>query len=224
MIGTAHPPFAAVVLCGGGSRRMGTDKAFLPFRGTSLLAHQLETLRSLGPAQLLVSGRAGVDYPTDSDCDIVVDPVPDLGPVAGIHAALRHCRHPHLLVLAVDIPLVSVSLIAGLLDARTPTQGAVFYWNDRPEPLVAVYPREALAVAGSQLDGGALRARDFVCACEAASLLKRIDMDAERADLLENWNRPSDLPPWPSELRGWKRGSATGNVQHRTSKSGKFSA
>lgn len=187
------PPFAAVVLCGGESRRMGSDKAFLPFRSTTLLGHQLETLRSLGPAQIMISGRDGVDYPTDSAVEIVVDPVPDLGPVAGIHAALRQCRHPHLLVLAVDTPLVSVSLITKLLEARTPTQGAVFYRNDRPEPLVAVYPREALGVAESQLNQKSLRARDFVGACETVSLLKRIDIDAEKAELLANWNSPSDL-------------------------------
>lgn len=172
---------------------MGTDKAFLPFRGTTLLAHQLKTLRSFGPAQLMISGRADVDYPTDAAAEIVVDPVPDLGPVAGIHTALEHCRHSHLLVLAVDTPRVSAPLIAELLAGRTPTQGAVFYWNDRPEPLVAVYPREALAVAASQLNGGALRARDFVGACEAASLLKRINIDGEKAALPANWNSPSDL-------------------------------
>ena len=172
---------------------METDKAFLPFRGTTLLARQLETLRSLGPAQLMVSGRAGVDYPTDSAVEIVIDAVANLGPVAGIHAALQHCRHPHLLVLAVDTPLVSASLIAELLDARTSTQGTVFYWNERPEPLVAVYPRGALVIAASQLSQKSLRARDFVCACETASLLNRIDVDAEQGELLANWNSPSDV-------------------------------
>ena len=190
---TVEWPLAAVVLCGGASRRMGTDKAFLPFRGTTLLGHQLETLRSLDPAQIMISGRAGVDYPTDRAVEIVVDPVPDLGPVAGIHAALQHCRHPHLLVLAVDTPLVSQSLLAELLAVRTPTQGAVFYRKDLPEPLVAVYPRGALAVAAGQLERELLRARDFVSACETGHLLKRIDVTTERGDLLANWNRCSDL-------------------------------
>src|SRR5580765_2506968 len=48
---------SAVLLAGGESRRMGTDKATFLFRGKPLWQVQLETLRRLRPAEIFVSAR-----------------------------------------------------------------------------------------------------------------------------------------------------------------------
>src|SRR4029077_13783233 len=49
--------FSAVLLAGGESRRMGTDKATFLFRGKPLWQVQLETLRKLRPAEIFLSAR-----------------------------------------------------------------------------------------------------------------------------------------------------------------------
>ena len=48
---------------GGGSTRMGEDKAFLTVEGESLVARQARLLREAGCGRVLISGRRGVDYP-----------------------------------------------------------------------------------------------------------------------------------------------------------------
>ena len=54
--------FSAVILAGGKSSRMGRDKAWLEFRGHTLLARQIGIARETGAAEIMVSGRAGGDY------------------------------------------------------------------------------------------------------------------------------------------------------------------
>ena len=55
--------FAAALIAGGRSRRMGTDKAFLDWHGRPLWEHQLEKLRALEPMRLLLSCREGQEFP-----------------------------------------------------------------------------------------------------------------------------------------------------------------
>ena len=50
-------PFAAVLLAGGGSTRMGRDKAGLIVGSQTLWDLQLAKLRALDPAELFISGR-----------------------------------------------------------------------------------------------------------------------------------------------------------------------
>ena len=58
------PRRAAVVLCGGHSRRMGRDKAWLPFGEVTLLEHVAERVAPLVD-ELVVVARAGQRVPGD---------------------------------------------------------------------------------------------------------------------------------------------------------------
>lgn len=183
--------FAAVVLCGGQSRRMGTDKAFLTYQGKPLYEHQLNFLRRFGPGQVMLSGRRGVAYPGVPE--IVVDAPDSSGPVAGLSAALENCRHPHLLVLAVDMPKASSALIEALLARRKPGCGVIPFIGENPEPLIALYPKEALSLIHEQLRKNRLRARDFAHACEHSGLTQRFICAEAEQPHFENWNQPGDL-------------------------------
>jgi len=94
--------FEAVILCGGKSRRMGRDKAQLPWRGRTFLTHLLEELSEY--EELLSSA----DHTFVSDAVphcVVADIHPGCGPMGGIHAALCFCQSDALLALSCDLPL-----------------------------------------------------------------------------------------------------------------------
>lgn len=111
----AVPAWAVVVLTGGGSRRMGQDKATLDVAGATLLDRTLGGI----PAgiDVIVAGppvavaRSGVRFAQE-------DP-PGGGPVAGLEAALTTVAAPVVVVLATDLPLVGTlpeGLVQALLD------------------------------------------------------------------------------------------------------------
>lgn len=102
-----NPGVTGVVLAGGGSRRMGRDKALLEWRGRPLLDHVRARLWAAG-CETVVTSRAA------PGC--IADDYPDRGPLGGIHAVLRSRPADGYLVVAVDMPLLPVALLRGLID------------------------------------------------------------------------------------------------------------
>src|ERR1051325_7089337 len=107
--------FSAVLLAGGQSRRMGRDKAMIAFRNAPLWQHQLELLRKLEPAQLLVSAATDPSR-RPPDVEFVADAQPSRGPLSGISAALSLVTNDHLLALAVDMPFMTENYLRSLFN------------------------------------------------------------------------------------------------------------
>jgi molybdopterin-guanine dinucleotide biosynthesis protein A len=183
--------FSAVILAGGRSQRMGRDKAWLTIDGKPLVARQIELARGLGAERVLISGRAGADY-SSLNRPVLQDRVPDAGPLAGIESALAAISTPLLLVLAVDMPKMTVSVLQSLLAHCREDCGAIPRFDKNIEPLAAVYPRAALEIARSQLDSGQYGARDFAERCAAQNLAAFLYLPNADAACFENWNSPAD--------------------------------
>ncbi len=80
--------FGALLLAGGASLRMGRPKSMLDYGGTLLWRRQVETLLSLEPDELYISGSPSLEFPA-GPWKVLYDQRPGLGPLAGLEAALR---------------------------------------------------------------------------------------------------------------------------------------
>ena len=119
---TPDERLAVVVLAGGRSRRMGSDKALLALPdGRSALQAVLAAARTVA-GQVLLS----VDTPEhaeslravlDAPAEVVLDRDPGDGPLAALGQALRVVTAPAVLLLAVDMPLVTPELLHGIHQA-----------------------------------------------------------------------------------------------------------
>jgi molybdenum cofactor guanylyltransferase len=186
--------FAAALLSGGKSRRMGRDKALIHviWKGHSvpLWRRQLAVLEAIGPSQVMVSGPHKVDYP--SSVEVFPDEWNLKGPLGGIATCLRHSVLDLLLVLAVDVPKIQPEFLQNLLSRALPDRGVVPIIQDRFEPLIAVYPKSALPVALAQLAKNDLALQDFVSKLAKNRLVISYEVSAAEQDQLENWNTPED--------------------------------
>ena len=143
------PP--AVILAGGLSRRMGTDKTSVLLGGRTLLAHVAARLRpqvaslALNAPPDFVEADLGEEGATDLPL------VPDTlagrpGPLAGILAALRHARATapsasHVLVAPVDSPFLPNDLVARLHAALTGAETiAVAHSLGAMHPVCGLWP------------------------------------------------------------------------------------
>jgi molybdenum cofactor guanylyltransferase len=169
---TARPDFpetgpssavSAAILVGGRARRMhGLDKSSLDVDGLPILERQLAVLRQLSDDLMIVT-RAGA--PRDGDHSpfarpglrIVSDVISDAGPLGGIHAALVHARSPVTLVVACDMPFLSIELLRHLAARVEGVDVAVPRTPDGYHPLCAAYAHTARPFVERQLAQGILK-------------------------------------------------------------------
>ena len=184
---------SAVLLAGGESRRMGKDKATLLFRGKPLWQTQLELLRKLHPAEILVSARTDPPWRPD-DVQLVTDDPPSRGPLSGLAASLARMRSAYLLALAIDIPFMSESYLRRLCHQIEACVGVVPKIASRAEPLAAIYPREAEIDCRNALASGDFSLQTLVRRLLETGKLREISVTGEERKLFLNVNELSDLP------------------------------
>lgn len=154
------PGLAGLVLCGGSSRRMGTDKALLAVDGVPLYLHVARRLAEVAEPVLLAPGTPGRLGATGFS--EVADAIPGLGPVAGLVAGLAASAHDLTAVVACDMPEVSAGLLMLLADmcAAGGWEAAAPVTDDGLQPLHAVYAAAALPPLRGALTRGTLSLRD----------------------------------------------------------------
>lgn len=128
---------------------MGVDKAFLEYRGRTLLLNALALAGSVSSQPRIVGSREKF-----GQYGLVVEDIfPSRGPLGGIHAALRSSQADLNLMIAVDMPLLSPPFLLYLIDrARNSTATVTVPRTDsRWHPLCAVYRSSFVGLAEDAL-------------------------------------------------------------------------
>lgn len=131
---------SVLLLAGGRGQRMGgRDKGLLEWRGQPLIAWLHHQVRPLSDDLIISCNRNHERYADYAD-RLVVDESADFqGPLAGIREALKAARHPQLLVLPCDAPLVDDALLEALT-SRAGRQPVMVRHNGHWEPLFCLIP------------------------------------------------------------------------------------
>lgn len=146
---------SAIILAGGRSSRMGQAKALLEFDGEPLIAHLMRGLKELFP-DIVVVAAPGQELPPMA-ATLARDEVAYQGPVGGIYYGLKAARGDACFVTSCDVAFLNPSLIAHMVAQMTNHDVVVPYWEDRFQPLHAVYRRSVLPLLAAQLERGELR-------------------------------------------------------------------
>lgn len=190
----------AVVLAGGRSARMGTDKALLDFDGKPLIARLLDRLRPEF-AEVIVSSNSPQTYAL-LGVDVVPDEEPDMGPLGAIVSCLARSSRDLHFVVACDMPSVRMDAVHRLLaiareqecDAVIPVSAEGLY-----EPLLAVYRRSVLDPARAILARGGRRVVDLLR--EVRVVHPKVERES-----VTNINTPED---YARALAAWRAAQRT---------------
>jgi molybdopterin-guanine dinucleotide biosynthesis protein A len=141
-----------IVLCGGKSSRMRTDKGLLRSETGTWVQSAVDKLEALGlPVQISVNKDQYPDYSSVFPADklIIDDPSLQLrGPLYGVLSVYLHHPAEDLFILACDMPLMETFLLEKLLQSyqANPQYDAYIYTNEgEPEPLCGIYRATGLA-------------------------------------------------------------------------------
>lgn len=134
------PPLKGLVLAGGRSSRMGTDKGTISWHGIPQREYVSGLLTGYC-SEVYYSCRA--DQAADlAPHPVITDTFTDLGPFGAILSAFRQDPDAAWLVLACDLPLFDRAAVDELAAARSPKSVATALRLDSdsfPEPLVAIW-------------------------------------------------------------------------------------
>ena len=177
--------YTGVVLMGGQSTRMGTDKAFLKVEDQyyyQKVAHILapfcqETILSVNKTQ---AQNHVFEYPC------IIDSFENQGPIGGILSVSKLNKGP-LLILAVDLVHMQDMTVKMLIDLHTEKNGVTLFYNEKRdcyEPLLSIWEQPMMAKLETYFDQGSRSLQNFLL---QNSIPKRLVSDI---DSFININRP----------------------------------
>jgi len=177
----------AAILCGGASRRMGSDKARLPHpSGGTLLERAAALAASCCKEVVLLSGERG--YP-ELGLPALADAEPDCGPLGGLVAAMRRSGERAILLLPVDMTGLTAEHLSALIDGFREGDGPIVARGpERRHPALSIWPASSRFAAESSLSTGRLALHPLLDQLDAREL------ELPSAALV-NWNRPGDMKP-----------------------------
>ncbi|NOU01217.1 MAG: molybdenum cofactor guanylyltransferase [Gallionella sp.] len=140
----------AIILAGGDSRRMGRDKAMLPFANQTLIQSVIETVQPLFSATMLSvrETRSEINLPQ------VCDTQDNGGPLVGLITALEKITTSWAFVVACDMPFVSPALVKQLAKIRAQQHAIVPVVHGQFQPLAAFYSTSGIPFMRASLSLG----------------------------------------------------------------------
>lgn len=190
------PSAAALLLAGGRARRLGRDKATLPWGPSTLGEHQAGTLARTGCWPLWLACRAEQPW-TPAGFRRLEDEPGHGGVVEALIRALANSPVPVLAVLAVDLPEVPAAWLESHVDrARERGVSVVPRVEGQHQPLAAAWHRSALP----GLQAALARGDSLQVVCQRLSeqgLLEGEEVEpADAPRIFANLNTPEDLARW----------------------------
>ena len=177
------------ILVGGRSSRFGQDKVLLSIAGKPLIANLYELIQPL-VREVLVVGHHRPEF-DDLGFRVVMDLVPDSGPMGGLYTALMSTDARYVFVAAADMPYLSPSVIRKIAEYRGDADAVIPRGPRGLEPLCAVYSRSCTGPLHTSLEQGNRR---IVNALEGLRILEpEIQAHRGERDYFFNINRPEDL-------------------------------
>lgn len=148
-----YPDVAGVVLAGGGSRRLGRDKAFEKVGGQPIINRVISALSFLHTVVVVTaSQRLPALSAQLTGVHVVADIKPGLGPLGGIYTGLAAAGARHILAAGCDMPFLQPPLLKYMLRFRHQFEAVVPRTSGLVEPLHAVYSRDCLPVIERHLE------------------------------------------------------------------------
>jgi molybdenum cofactor guanylyltransferase len=175
----------AVVLAGGRSRRMGTDKSMLLIDGQPMIEHICQQLRGTF-AKVLISANDTEKF-SFLGLEVIPDRIPDQGPLRAVASALEASQTELNLIIGCDIPQIRLPVARRMLAEAEDADVVIPVTEDgKEQPLFAVYRRSIRRRMDAALESGARRLADIYSLCR----VRRIELGD--ADWFANLNTRAD--------------------------------
>jgi len=184
----SKPKLYALVLAGGKSQRMGTDKGAINWYGKDQRYYMADLLKNYTD-KVFISCRADQQQDIDPAYQTLPDTFTGLGPFGAILSAFREQPEKAWLVVACDLPLLDAATLDYLIAHRDTLKIATAFENSEshfPEPLITIWEPKSYPVLLSFLSQG------YSCPRKVLINSDTLIVQAPNADALTNVNTPEE--------------------------------
>lgn len=178
-----------IILAGGKSSRMGTEKGLVLFRGKRLVDHVTAVAKKITTQIMIISANPAY---TQTGLVCIPDALPGKGPLGGIYTGLMHSNTKKNLFLGCDMPFLTEKLLSELARQAGDEDVLLTMHKELAEPLCSVYDQRAITGIRAMLDKNQLKITDALAGLKT----RTISFDGEawfRGNEFANINSPDEL-------------------------------
>jgi molybdopterin-guanine dinucleotide biosynthesis protein A len=190
---------SGILLAGGKSQRMKTNKALLKFKGKELIQYPLAILNQLCN-EIVISSNSGNLNTTEYT--IVPDEFEGIGPISGIYSCLKKISNQQAIVITCDNPFLNVGLFSFLLEKHKNAAATVpRTFDGNIEPLCAIYSRDVLQTIEESIKAGDYKMHNLVNKLNVSFVDITNDLPFYNLNMFANINTMSDYNRYDDGLR-----------------------
>lgn len=181
--------FNVVILAGGESSRMKSEKGLVLFQGKPLIQHVIDAVRPVTDKIILIVHDKRYN---EFNLPCFPDIFPGVGPMGGIYSGLTYSNTAKNFVLSCDIPFITSHFISSFVQLSGEEDVLVPVHEGKMQPLCSVYDQRCRVELQARIQTGKYKLQD----CIAQMKLKRVHVDTKYPDaekLFTNLNTPDEL-------------------------------
>ena len=176
-----------IILAGGKSSRMGTDKGLLIFKQKPFIKHIIDAMQPLVNNIVIVS-----DYIEHDAFGMtrIEDTIKNAGPLAGLYSGLKYSKTDYNLIVSCDVPLITSTVLNKLIKNYEEDYDVIqLKSQQKTMPLTALYNKTCQQTIKHLLDKGERRMRFAVSQLKT----KTIMLDDNLSSTLININTKEEF-------------------------------
>lgn len=178
-----------IILAGGKSSRMGTDKVLLEIDKKTLLERAIELLKPFCTTLIISSNNPDhkkIEY------EFIPDEIKNCGPIAGVYTCLKKSKTEWNFVISVDSAYVELDFVKFLISKIDEFNAVVPIHKKGKEPLIALYNKSSLKEIARRIENGNYKMYHLLDALNT-KFVDSNNWNTKYPKLFHNINRPEDL-------------------------------
>lgn len=148
------------ILAGGQSSRMGQNKAFLEVAGKTIIDRVIAQVAPLTDDLFINTNSPNLYH--SLGLRLIPDVYPDKAALGGLYSVIQAARHPHVLIVACDMPFLNRELLQYLISLSSQADVVIpLIQSSQPETLHAIYSKSCLPAIEARLLKNRLKITGF---------------------------------------------------------------
>jgi molybdopterin-guanine dinucleotide biosynthesis protein A len=180
-----------IVLAGGRSLRMGTDKSILGFNGKPLVQYSIDALKPLCNKVIISSDNFIYGF---TGCEVWPDELPDQAAIIGIYSCLKRSETEINIILSCDMPLMSTQMLEYLLiNSQNHMITVPLNVDSLIEPMCGIYMKSSVKTLKEFIDKGNFSLNECIMATSHRQMKVDSFPNHFPPDIFSNINTPEDF-------------------------------